>query len=431
MINYLKRQNIVDNGIAKKFSIIFILIGVLGLIFLNKLISIFFINNDVSKEGPLTFGILFVISTGVILYFMINHMERVIQRIDKSYNDLKRKDQIRIAPYEFSLDKSVDSIHWLNLDGKFLYVNESTCRMEGYTKEEFKSMYIEDIDPSFNRETAKECMLEIKNTENWRLETRHKRKDGTIYPVEVSGHAFIFDNQEYICAFERDISQRLEDKESITKINQQLQKSLDEKEILLKEIHHRVKNNMEIISSLLNMQARRSEDEKFKDAMKQSRSRIHTMALVHEFLYLGENLASINVHDYIKKLVQDIKELYISQNTKLDVDLDVDNLIFSANRCIQVGMILHELCVNSLKYAFEENRKNLLCIHINKIDSSINIRIRDNGDKDIDVNSLERRDSIGLQLIHSIVDFQLHGEIDFKINKGLECNITFPQKEEL
>ncbi|MDD2895445.1 MAG: histidine kinase dimerization/phosphoacceptor domain -containing protein [Aliarcobacter sp.] len=416
---------------AKKFSLTFIIIGILGVISIDKLVQIFHVNNDMSKQGPFTLAILFMIMTGMILYIIINNMEKVLKKIDTSYNELKRKDLNRIAPYEFSLDNSVDSIHWLSLDGKFLYVNESTCRQEGYTKEEFTDMYLEDIDPSFDRAGAIQCMQDIKNTENWRLESTHKRKDGTIYPVEVSGHAFTFDGKVYICAFARDITQRLEDKNNITNINLALQKSLDEKEILLKEIHHRVKNNMEIISSLLNMQARRSDDINFKNAMKQSRSRIHTMALVHEFLYLGENLAHINVQDYIKKLVQDIKELYISQNTKLDVDLDIDNLIFSANRCIQVGMILHELCVNSLKYAFEENRKNLLCIHINKIDENINIKIRDNGDNQIDITSLQKRDSIGLQLIYSIVDFQLHGKIDFKINKGLECNIIFPQKEEV
>ncbi len=416
---------------AKKFSLTFIIIGIIGVISLDKLIEIFSKNNELSQEGPFSIAIFFMITTGIILYFIIHHMEKVIEKIDKSYNELKRKDKSRIAPYEFSLDNSVDSIHWLNLDGKFLYVNESTCRMEGYTKEEFKDMYLEDIDPSFDREGAKKCMQDIKNTENWRLESTHKRKDGSIYPVEVSGHAFIFEGQEYICAFARDITQRLEDKNNITKINQELQKSLAEKEMLLKEIHHRVKNNMEIISSLLNMQARRSDDINFKNAMKQSRSRILTMALVHEFLYLGENLAYINIQEYIKKLVQDIKELYISQNTNLEVDLHIDNLIFSANRCIQVGMILHELCVNSLKYAFEENRKNLLCIHINKINDDINIKIRDNGDKEIDITNLQKRDSIGLQLIYSIVDFQLHGKLEFKINRGLECNITFPEKEEI
>lgn len=384
---------------ARKFSLTFIIIGIIGIISIDKLLDIFFKNNEISQQGPFALGIFFMILTGIILYFIINNMEKVVQKIDKSYKELQKKDKSRIAPYEFSLDNSVDSIHWLSLDGKFLYVNEATCRMEGYTKEEFQNMYLYDIDPNFDKESAKKCMLDIKNTENWRLESTHKRKDGTIYPVEVSGHAFIFEGKEYICAFARDITQRLEDKNNITKINQELQKSLAEKEMLLKEIHHRVKNNMEIISSLLNMQARRSNDINFKNAMKQSRSRIHTMALVHEFLYLGENLAYINIQDYIKKLVQDIKELYISQNTKLDVDLDIENLIFSANRCIQVGMILHELCVNSLKYAFKENRKNLLCIHINKIDDNINIKIRDNGDNEIDITSLQKKDSIGLQLL--------------------------------
>ncbi|MDY3205414.1 MAG: histidine kinase dimerization/phosphoacceptor domain -containing protein [Arcobacter sp.] len=416
---------------ARKFSLTFIIIGIIGIISIDKLLGIFFKNNEISQQGPFALGIFFMILTGIILYFIINNMEKVVQKIDKSYKELQKKDKSRIAPYEFSLDNSVDSIHWLSLDGKFLYVNEATCRMEGYTKEEFQNMYLYDIDPNFDKESSKKCMLDIKNTENWRLESTHKRKDGTIYPVEVSGHAFIFEGKEYICAFARDITQRLEDKNNITKINQELQKSLAEKEMLLKEIHHRVKNNMEIISSLLNMQARRSDDINFKNAMKQSRSRINTMALVHEFLYLGENLAYINIQDYIKKLVQDIKELYISQNTKLDVDLDIENLIFSANRCIQVGMILHELCVNSLKYAFKENRKNLLCIHINKIDDNINIKIRDNGDNEIDITSLQKKDSIGLQLIYSIVDFQLQGKIEFKINKGLECNIMFPIKEEL
>jgi len=376
---------------ARKFSLTFIIIGIIGIISIDKLLDIFFKNNEISQQGPFALGIFFMILTGIILYFIINNMEKVVQKIDKSYKELQKKDKSRIAPYEFSLDNSVDSIHWLSLDGKFLYVNEATCRMEGYTKEEFQNMYLYDIDPNFDKESAKKCMLDIKNTENWRLESTHKRKDGTIYPVEVSGHAFIFEGKEYICAFARDITQRLEDKNNITKINQELQKSLAEKEMLLKEIHHRVKNNMEIISSLLNMQARRSNDINFKNAMKQSRSRIHTMALVHEFLYLGENLAYINIQDYIKKLVQDIKELYISQNTKLDVDLDIENLIFSANRCIQVGMILHELCVNSLKYAFKENRKNLLCIHINKIDDNINIKIRDNGDNEIDITSLQKK----------------------------------------
>ncbi|PLY05201.1 MAG: histidine kinase [Arcobacter sp.] len=426
----LKNFILNKNKLAKSFSLSYVVIGVLGAVFLDKLITIFFKNNDITQQGPLTFAILFVLSTGLILYFMVNHMQKVIKNIDKAYKELKRKDKDRLAPYEFALDNSVDAIYWFTLDARIVYINNAACNMLGYTKDEMLDMFLEEMDPNFDRNSAQECMLEIKNTKNWTLETTQRKKDGNIINIEVSGHGFIYGGQDYICAFGRDTTPRLEYRNKITNMNQKLQKSVDEKEILLKEIHHRVKNNMEIISSLLTMQYRRVEDDEVKYILKQSRSRINTMALVHEFLYLGENLAYINLEDYIEKLVDDIKELYISNKTHLEVDLNIDKLIFSTNRCIQVGMVLHELCVNALKYAFKENKENLLCIHIKKSKENIHLKIRDNGDGLKNLDSLYKTDSIGMQLIHSIVEDQLDGTIEFKNNKGLECNIFFPVKED-
>jgi PAS domain S-box-containing protein len=358
-------------------------------------------------------------------------MQKVIKRIDASYKELKEKDKQRLIPYEFALNNSIDAIYWFTLDGKFIYVNEAACKMVGYSKDEFLNMHLEDMDPNFNRQTAKVCMQDIYDDKNWRLETTQVTKEGETFPVEVSGHGFTYGGTDYVCAFARDMTQRLEFRTKITTMNQELQKSVDEKEILLKEVHHRVKNNMEIISSLLSMQYRRSNDEEVKYILQQSRGRINTMALVHEFLYLGENLAYINLHDYISKLVDDIQELYISQNTKLEVDLYIDQLIFSTNRCIQIGMVLHELCVNSLKYAFSEEKDNLLCIHLRKNGDKIHFKIRDNGEGHDNINELSKVDSIGMQLIHTIVEDQLDGTIQFCNNNGLECNITFDEREEI
>lgn len=426
------KQYFFDNkSIPTKFSISYVLIGVLGIVFLDKLISEFFKYNSIMDQGPLTFGILFLLSTGIILFIMLNHMQKVIQRIDNSYRELKDKDKERLVPYEFALNNSIDAIYWFTLDGKFVYVNEAACQMVGRTKEEFlEEMHLEDMDPNFDRETAKDCMINIYNHKNWRLETTQIKKDGTIFPVEVSGHGFMHNGTEYVCAFARDMTQKQEYRTKITKMNQELQKSVEEKDILLKEIHHRVKNNMEIISSLLNMQERRTKDQEMIYILQQSRSRIHTMALVHEFLYLGENLAFINLPNYIKRLLDDIKDLYCSQNTRLEVDLKIEKLIFSTNRCIQIGMILHELCVNSLKYAFKENRDNKLLLHIKTKDDLIELKLRDNGEGISSIDDLDCADSIGTQLIFSIVQDQLDGEIEFKNNNGLECNIKFPKKEE-
>jgi two-component sensor histidine kinase len=179
------------------------------------------------------------------------------------------------------------------------------------------------------------------------------------------------------------------------------------------------------------MQAYKSTDLNFKEAMKESQSKIYVMALVHEFLYLGENLHSVNLNGYINRLIQDIKELYLSKDTTLIVDLHIEEIEFSINRCIQLGMILHELYVNSLKYAFKEDKNNLFCIHIKREKENIRMKIRDNGAGLEDLTNLEKINSIGMQLIHSIVDFQLDGTINFINNNGLECNIIFPEKESL
>ena len=426
----IKKHFFNNKHIPAKFSLFYILSGIFGIISLDKLIKVFFEFNDVTEQGPLTFGMLFLISTGLILFVILNHMQKVIKRIDDSYNDLKEKDKDRLMPYEFALNNSFDQIFWFTTDAKIVYLNDAACNMLGYKKEELLGKYLEVVDPNFDRQTAIEIMYKIRNTKNWILETTQRKKNGEIFPAEVSGHGFVHRGEEYTCTFSKDISQRQEINKKITNINQELQKSLDEKEILLKEIHHRVKNNMEIISSLLAMQLRRAKDDEVKHILKQSKSRINTMALVHEFLYLGENLAYINLQDYIKKLVEDIKELYISQNTKLEVDLHIDNLIFSTNRCIQIGMVLHELCVNALKYAFKEDRENLLCIHMKRIDDKIHVKIRDNGEGLKDINCLYKSESIGMQLIHSIVEDQLDASIEFKNNNGLECNIVFSKDED-
>jgi PAS domain S-box-containing protein len=428
----MKKHFFNNKNIPAKFSVFYLITGIVGIICIDRFFSIYFAYNKTIEEGSLTFNFLFLflVFTVVVLFLILNHMQKVISRIDKSYKELKDKDKERLMPYEFALNNSVDAIYWYTIDAKIVYLNDAACKMLGYEKEELLGKYLEVMDTNFNRQTAIEVMQKIRNSDTWILETSQRKKNGEIFPVEVTGHSFSYAGQEYICAFGRDNTQRQEFNKKITNINHELQKSLDEKEILLKEIHHRVKNNMEIISSLLAMQLRRAKDDEVRYILKQSKSRINTMALVHEFLYLGENLAYINLQDYIKKLVEDIKELYISQNTKLEVELHIDKLIFSTNRCIQIGMVLHELCVNSLKYAFKEDRENLLCIHMKKIGDKIHVKIRDNGEGLADINCLYKSDSIGMQLIHSIVEDQLDATIEFKNNNGLECNIVLPKDEE-
>lgn len=428
-MSLMKRHFLSNNDIVKKSKLMYLFVGICVILIINKIIDVYFLSSMNNKTFLMVSSIVFLLSI-LIAYLILKKIQQLMINLYKIHDNSLNKEKERLMPYEFALNNSVDAIYWFTLDAKFEYVNDAACKMLGYKKEELIGNYLEFMDTNFTRETAPLVMEEIKNTPNWRLESTQRKKTGEFIDIEVSGHGFYYNGQNYICAFGRDMTQRLVYRNKIVTMNKKLQMSLVEKEILLKEVHHRVKNNMEIISSLLSMQLRRARDNEVKYILKQSKSRINTMALVHEFLYLGENIAYINIHDYITRLIQDIQELYLSQNTKLKVDLNINYLVFSTTRCIQIGIVLHELCVNSLKYAFEEYKENLLCIHMIEKTNKIYLKIRDNGEGLTDINSLYKTDSIGMQLIHSIVEDQLDGTLTFKNNNGLECNIIFEKKEE-
>jgi len=329
--------------------------------------------------------------------------------------------------FKEALDHSPEGAYWFNEDGKFVYVNKATCIMDGYSSEEFKDMYLSDIDKNFTQAQLPDLMNKVFSTEDWSSETTHQRKNGTVYPLELAGHGFIYNGEKIICAFARDITQRRLFRKKYSDANTKLKKSLKEKEVLLKEIHHRVKNNMQIISSLLDMQSRRSDDTILKNALQESRSRIHTMALVHEFLYLGDNLACIDLPLYINKLVYDIKQTCTSNSNPVHLEIDIQSIFFSSNKCIQIGMVIHELAVNAFKYAFTHKENNIFSLQLFVIKDSIELYIKDNGNGFDHTKNPTENKSIGMTLVHSIVEDQLDGTISYTSSpQGVEYKIIFP-----
>jgi len=338
--------------------------------------------------------------------------------------------------FKEALDYSPDGAYWLNENGKFVYVNEATCTMNGYSIEEFKDMYLSDIDRNFTKEQLPDLMNNIFSTVDWSSETTHQRKDGSFYPIEVLVHGFIYNGERFICAYAKDITQRRLFREKYSDANRKLKKSLKEKEVLLKEIHHRVKNNMQIISSLLDMQSRRSNDMVLQNSLQESRSRIHAMALVHEFLYLGDNLASVDLPLYMNKLVHDIKQSCTSNNNPVNLKIDIESIFFSSNKCIQIGMVVHELAVNAFKYAFTDRENNIFSLRISIIEEQYNdfieLRIKDNGSGFDEAKNLIENNSIGMTLVHSIVEDQLDGSITCNTSPdGVEYKIVFPYMESI
>lgn len=209
----------------------------------------------------------------------------------------------------------------------------------------------------------------------------------------------------------------------------QVKESLHEKEVLLKEIHHRVKNNMQVISSLLNIQSGKLKGRPEAEVFNESRNRITAMALVHEKLYRSDSLARIEFSDYIKSLVNSLFTFYGKSTRNISVTVHADSIFLGIDTAIPCGLIINELVSNSMKYAFPDDRNGEISIRMEDISSAARwdyeLTVSDNGtgipeDMDIRVTA-----SLGLQLVTNLTEHQLQGTVELLRNGGTEFRIHF------
>ena len=211
---------------------------------------------------------------------------------------------------------------------------------------------------------------------------------------------------------------------------EQISASLKEKEILLREIHHRVKNNMQIIISLLNLQQHQLSDDNLLTFFEESKNRIFSMALVHEQLYESKNLSRIDLCEYIKNLVQNIKQAGGARSGRISLKVDIPQIFLTIEKAIPCGLIVNELLTNAIKHAFPNRRKGVVEISMDKNDGPrCSLQIRDNGvglPKNIDIN---KSSSLGLVLV-SLLTEQLNGDVRVERNRGTAFTIGFDTEED-
>ncbi|MHC5776510.1 sensor histidine kinase [Nostoc sp.] len=209
---------------------------------------------------------------------------------------------------------------------------------------------------------------------------------------------------------------------------EQIKGLLQEKEVLLKEIHHRIKNNLQIISSLLNLQAEYIKDNQAIQIFKDSQSRIESMALIHDKLYKSKDLSRINFADYIQDLVTNLFDSYNLNSSAITLKINVEDVFLVSDAAIPCGLIINELISNSLKHAFHQRKSGEICIDFCSLEANLfTLTISDNGvgfAKDFDFQTTE---SLGLLLVKGLTN-QLKGNIEFSSNNGVEFKIIFSNK---
>lgn len=212
------------------------------------------------------------------------------------------------------------------------------------------------------------------------------------------------------------------EKESMEKEGQ-----LREQEILLKEIHHRVKNNLQILSSLLRMQARKASTDEMKGMLKESESRIRSMGLIHEKLYQSNSLSSVDFKSYVDTLSGQLLRMH-SGETQPELEVDIDDVQLPLDTAMPCGLIINELVSNSLKYAFSDGRQGRISIKLSPTgERAYRLRVSDNG---VGMEKLpvpgERRASLGMSLVEMLAD-QLNGTVEFSNGVGTTADIQFKE----
>lgn len=302
-------------------------------------------------------------------------------------------------------------------NANLIQTNDKFSEVSGYSSDEIKKMHGMDFFAGEDKRLIEAKIREVFEKGESNTEADFISRDGKAIPYYFTGSRIMKDGKPILIGMGVDITES-KHREQI------IEASLKEKEVLLREIHHRVKNNLQLISSILNLQSNYIKDKKALEAFRESQNRIRSMALIHERLYRSSYLSNINIKEYINEITANLFSSYSYESKKIKLNINAADLNLEVDKCIAIGLILNELISNSLKHGFPEEAKGEININLYPgKDQRLTLIFSDNGrgmPKDFDFRSTE---TLGLQLIMSLVE-QHNGLIELDNTNGVKFTIT-------
>jgi PAS domain S-box-containing protein len=299
-------------------------------------------------------------------------------------------------------------------------LNDAALAMFGYSRQEMvgRSTALLHVDSDHFERFGRRINQVFGSDQAVRFEFRLKRKNGDVFPSEHTVSLMTDQSGQTIglVSIVRDITERLRTEKNI-------RSALDEKEVLLREIHHRVKNNLQITSSLLSLQSKYIEDERARSALADSLVRISAMALVHETLYQSENLSRVDLGQYLTQLSRYVYTALGPDAEHIRMDVDIQGVTVAVDQAIPGGLVVSELLTNALKHAFPKGRDGRILIQARQEADAIELVVADDGVGLPD--SFASRDSLGLSLVHDLVQKQLKGRLMIDRTHGASYTIRF------
>lgn len=326
--------------------------------------------------------------------------------------------------YRTIFQQAADSIVLIDAEtGALVEFNDRAHENLGYTREEFKKLKIPDFEVIESVEEATRHVEKIFQEGADTFETKHSRNGGEIRDILVSSRVISLAGRDFIYSIWSDITER-------KRAEEQIQKDLKEKEVLLKEIHHRVKNNLQIICSLLNLQVKNVNNKQVHDILEESKNRIRSMAFIHEKLYQSDDFARINLTEYIQSLTAYLFHTYRIDSDRVELKTNIKEVSLSLDMAVPCGLLINELMTNALKYAFPvkadepHGRKGKIQVNLSFTDKKYTLIVGDDGVGLPEKIDLNKPKTLGLQLINSLAD-QLDAAVEVAQDGGTTFKFEF------
>jgi len=372
---------------------------------------------------------LVVVAVGAVLLVRVSRplvttIERRTRDLETSIAALKESENRFRTTFEMAGAGIVQGA----LDGRFTRMNRRFCQIVGYTPDELLDLGFQDLTHPDDLEDKMEMLQCIIDGEvdTYSMEKRYLRKDSTVVWVNLVV-TVVRDEAgapDHFIGVIDDITER-------RRSQQVLQSSLAEKEVLLREIHHRVKNNMQVISSLLNLQSHGAEDERLVRLFEESQNRVRAMALIHEILYENSNLARIDLGEYVSKLATSLIRMYGTDSGRVDLNIKASGVTLEMDDTMPCGLVINELLSNSLKYAFPDGKNGEISIEASRDDTGpLVLKVSDDGIGLPDEVDYRNTETMGMRLVTGLVESQLGGRVSLDRTHGTCFTITFEPTEQ-
>jgi PAS domain S-box-containing protein len=375
-----------------------------------------------------------LISTKLLTYNQQKWLISMVRDISDRYQTEKALRQSE-EKYRVLVETLPCGIREIDLSGRITLINSAGLQILGYQREELQGKSIWSL--GAGESPPEHLATYFRHLINHKLSpsvytTKHRRQDGSMIDVEVTWN-YRRDHSGEVIGFVSVITDVTARKQA----EEELQASLQEKELLIKEVHHRVKNNLQVISSIFSLQSLYIQDPQILSILAESQNRIRSMALIHEKLYQSNNLAQVDFADYLKSLTRNLFDSYNVNPNAIALNLQVNNVDLNLDTAIACGLLINELVSNALKHGFphreaEENAAMMgeITIVFSQVSpGTLFLEVKDNGvglPKEVNIGETN---SLGLRLVRALTR-QLRGQLEIQNQGGTVFHLTFPQPQE-